>query len=127
VYLNRPPDIVPARRSGIKNAVHELHAARVGANAKTLANHKSNVRAALLWFAGEKNLPKSGAPLMSAWAALTGKVADRNRRKRLSGFVRYCSAAKIAPVDVNEEVLDKYMHYRGETTHVWRRTRPPVA
>jgi hypothetical protein len=44
VYLNRPPDIVPARWSGIKDAVHDLHAARVGANAKTLANHKANCR-----------------------------------------------------------------------------------
>ena len=71
---NRPPEIVPARWSGIKNAVYELHAARLGANPKTLANHKSNVRAALLWFAEEKNLPKSGVPLMPAWAALMGKV-----------------------------------------------------
>jgi hypothetical protein len=117
-YLNRPPDIVPARWSGIKNAVYELHAARLGANPKTLANHKSNVRAALLWFAQEKNLPKAGAPLMPAWAGLTDKIADLNRRKRLSGFVRYCSAAKIIPADVNEEVLDTYMRYRSETTRL---------
>ena len=117
-YLNRPPEIVPARWSGIKNAIYELHAARVGANPKTLANHKSNVRAALLWFAEEKSLPKSGAPLMPAWAALMGKVVDPNRRKRLSGLVRYCSAAKIVPEHVNEEVLDKYMSYRGETTRL---------
>ena len=117
-YLNRPPEIVPARWSGVKNAIYELHAARVGANAKTLANHKSNVRAALLWFAEEKNLPKSGVPLMPAWAALMGRVADLNRRKRLSGLARYCSAAKTVPGDVNEEVLDKYMRYRGETTRL---------
>jgi hypothetical protein len=72
----------------------------------------------LLWFAEEKNLPKSGVPLMPAWAALMGRVADLNRRKRLSGLARYCSAAKIAPVDVNEEVLDTYMRYRGETTRL---------
>ena len=47
-----------------------------------------------------------------------GRVADLNRRKRLSGLARYCSAAKIAPVDVNEEVLDTYMRYRGETTRL---------
>jgi hypothetical protein len=117
-YLNRPPDIVPARWSGIKNAVYALHAARLGANPKTLANHKSNARAALLWFAQEKNLPKAGAPLMPAWATLMDKVAHLNRRKRLSGFVRYGSAAKIAPADFSEEVLDAYMHYRSETTRL---------
>ena len=118
VYLNRPADIVKARWSGIKNAVYELHAARLGANPKTLANHKANVRAALLWFAKEEGLPKSGAPLLPYWFALVGKVADRNRRKRLSGLVRYCSAAKIEPEKINEEVLDKYMQYRGETTRL---------
>jgi hypothetical protein len=118
VYLNRPPDIVKARWSGIKNAVYQLHAARLGANPKTLANHKANVRAALLWFAEEKNLPKSGAPLMPVWAALMGNVVDPNRRKQLSGLVRYCSAAEIEPEKVNEEVLDRYMDYRRETTRL---------
>ena len=47
-----------------------------------------------------------------------GKIADEYRRDRLSGLVRYCSALKIAPVNVNEEVLDDYMRYRGETTEV---------
>jgi hypothetical protein len=79
VHLNRPPDILKARWSGIKNAVYQLHAARLGANSKTLANHKANVRTALLWFAEEKNLPKSGAPLMPVRATLMGKVVDPNR------------------------------------------------
>jgi hypothetical protein len=87
VYLNRSADIVKARWSGIKNAVYELQAARLGASPKTLANHKANVRAALLWFAEEEGLPKSGAPLLPYWFALVGKIGDRNRRKRLSGLV----------------------------------------
>ncbi len=118
VYLNRPPEMVPARWPGIKNAVLDLHPARVGANTKTLANHKANCRAALSWFAQEKNLPKTGAPLMPVWAALITKIADSNRRKRVSCLVRYCSAAMIAPENVNEETLDKYMRYRGETTRL---------
>jgi hypothetical protein len=32
--------------------------------------------------------------------------------------VRYCSAAEIEPEKVNEEVLDRYMHYRRETTRL---------
>jgi hypothetical protein len=55
---------------------------------------------------------------MPAWAALITKIADANRRKRVSGLIRYCSAAMIAPEHVNEEVLDKYMRYRGETTRL---------
>jgi len=34
-YLNRQSELTPARWSAIKNAVHDLHAARVGANPKS--------------------------------------------------------------------------------------------
>ena len=116
VYLNRPPEVVPGRWSAIKNAVHDLHAARVGANPKTVANHKSNARASLLWFGKEKNVAIWGTPLTAPWALLSGLIPDRNRRKRLSGLMRHCSARAIEPMGVNEEILDEYMCYRAETT-----------
>jgi integrase len=115
-YLNRPPETVPGRWSAIKNAVHALHAARVGANAKTLANHKSNARAALMWFGEEKNVAIYGTPLTAPWALLSGLIPDGNRRKRLSGLMRHCSALAVEAIDVNEEILDEYMRYRAETT-----------
>jgi integrase len=115
-YLNRPPEAVPGRWSAIKNAVHDLHAARVGANPKTLANHKSNARVALLWFGKEKNVAIWGTPLTAPWALLSGLIPDGNHRKRLSGLMRHCSARAIEPMGVNEEVLDDYMRYRAETT-----------
>ena len=115
-YLNRPPETVPGRWSAIKGAVYALHAARVSANAKTLANHKSNARAAMLWFGKEKNVAIRGTPLTAPWALLSGLIADRNYRKRLSGLMRHCSARAIDPVGVGEEVFDEYMRYRAETT-----------
>ncbi|MGB7100561.1 MAG: hypothetical protein WBD95_17590 [Xanthobacteraceae bacterium] len=36
----------------------------------------------------------------------------------MSSLIRYCSAAGVAAESVNEEVLDKYMHYRDETTRL---------
>jgi integrase len=117
-YLDRPTETVPARWSAINRSVHDLHAVRVGASPKTLANHKANTRAAVLWFAGEKNLPKTGAPLVPVWAGLITKIDDRNRRRRVSGLIRYCSAAGIMPENVNEDVLDKYIRYRAETTRL---------
>src|SRR5258708_3135558 len=67
--LDKTPETVPARWSAIKIVVHGLHHARVGSNQKTLANHKSNARAALLWFADEKDVPKMGPPLSAAWVS----------------------------------------------------------
>jgi len=115
-YVDKPPETVAARWKAICVAVHSLHHARVGATPKTLANHKSNARAALLWFADAENFSKVGIPLLLAWAVLTAKIQDRNRYKRLSGFLRFCSGKEIGPDAVSEEVLDQYMHYRAQTT-----------
>jgi hypothetical protein len=92
---------------------HRLHHARGGSTPKTLANHKSNAKAAIL---NVKNVPKVGTPLSSAWALLRAKIADQNRRKRLSGLMRSCSANAIEPDAVDELVLDDQMRYRAETT-----------
>ena len=116
IGIGRPPESIPGRWSGVNSAIQQLHHARVGCNPKTLANHKANARAALLWFAGVKNLPKRGAFLSPAWASLRTKIPEDHQRRRLSGLIRYASAKGIEPKNINEEVLDDYMHYRAETT-----------
>jgi hypothetical protein len=83
--LDKPMEIIPARWTATRFAVGRLHHARVGANAKTLANHKSNVRAALLWFGNEKNVPRRGMPFTPDWQHLrqqrpTGEPARCCRR-----------------------------------------------
>ena len=114
--LDKPMEIIPARWTATRFAVGRLHHARVGANAKTLANHKSNVRAALLWFGNEKNVPSRGMPLKPDWHHLRQQLPDRRTRSLLSSLMRYCSARQIAPASVNEAVIDGYMRYRAETT-----------
>ena len=116
IGIGRPPECIPGRWSGVNSAIQQLHHARVGYNPKTLANHKANARAALLWFAGVKNLPKRGAFLSPAWASLRTKIPEDHQCRRLSGLIRYASAKGIEPKNISEEVLDDYMHYRAETT-----------
>jgi hypothetical protein len=114
--LDKPMEIIPARWTATRFAVGRLHHARVKANAKTLANHKSNVRAALVWFGNEKNVPSRGMPLTPDWQHLRQQLPDRRARSVLSSLMRYCSARQIAPAAVNEAVVDGYMRYRAETT-----------
>src|SRR5262245_26789923 len=114
--IDQPMEIIPARWTAARFPVGRLHHARVGTNAKTLANHKSNVRAALLWFGNEKNVPSRGMPLTADWHHLRQQLPDRRARSVLSSLMRYCSARQIAPASVNEGVLDGYMRYRAETT-----------
>ena len=59
-WLDRPAEVIPARWHAVRLSVGQLHHARVGVTAKTLANHKSNVRAALRWFGKEHDVPQQG-------------------------------------------------------------------
>ena len=74
-WLDRPAEIIPARWTSVRMPVSQLHHARVGVTAKTLANHKSNVRAALRWFGKEHDVPR-------ARGAAVGGVGDVARQHR---------------------------------------------
>src|SRR6266404_6038228 len=63
-WLDRPAAVIPARWTSVRILVGQLHHARMGVTAKTLANHKSNVRAALRWFGKEHDVPVRGVPLL---------------------------------------------------------------
>jgi hypothetical protein len=56
--------------------VGQLHHARVGVTAKTMANHKSNVRVALRWFSKEHDVPLRGVPLSPKWLTLRDSIKD---------------------------------------------------
>jgi site-specific recombinase XerD len=115
-WLDRPAELVAARWTSMRILVGQLHHARVGVTAKTVANHKSNVRAALRWFGKEHDVPVRGAPLSAEWATLRNKTEDRGRRARLYGLMRYCSGGGISPASVDDTSLDDYLRYRAETT-----------
>jgi integrase len=114
--LDKPTETLPARWTAVQLSIKRLHPATVGANAKTLANQKSNVKASLRWFAREHDVSPRGAPLAPAWTVLRASIDDYGRKARLSGFMRYCSGRGIAPEAVDEPALDDYFAYRKQTT-----------
>jgi hypothetical protein len=114
-WLDRPAEVIPARWHSVRIPVSHLHYARVGVTAKTLANHKSNVRAALRWFGKEQGVPQQGARLSPEWMRFRDRL-DQQMRSRLYSLVRYCSARRISPSSVDDRVFDEYWRYRAETT-----------
>lgn len=112
-FLDRPLEVIPARYSAIRNHLRQLHHVPLGIAAKTLANHKSNAKAALLWLHKERSVPRHGTALSSDWARLYVQLAARQNRYRLAPLMRYCSGQGIAPAAVNESVLDGYFAYRS--------------
>jgi integrase len=114
--LSRPPESIAARWGVVALKVNQLHHAGSGVEWKTLANHKSNAKAALHWFRRDNELPLRGAPLMPKWGELRRCLLDRSRLAKLSGLIRYCSMKRIMPDAVSDIVVDGYMRYRAETT-----------
>jgi integrase len=113
--LDRPLEIIPARYSAVRNDMRQLHSAPLGLTPKTLQNHRSNVKSALLWLAREKGIPEHGAPLAPAWERLRAGISDRLVRWRLSALMRFCSANEIEPVTVDEAIIDRFIAYRAQT------------
>src|SRR5687767_9869723 len=82
--LGRPAECIPARWTAIRMAVSALHHAMAGNREKTLQNHKANVRRALLWFAGEKEISPRGVPLLREWLVLRERIDQVGDARRLS-------------------------------------------
>src|SRR5882672_9166732 len=95
--LDQPLELIPARYSAVRADLAQLHQVPAGLTAKTLQNHKSNVKSALLWLAREKGIPQHGAPLAPAWEQLQAEIRDGVARSRLSCLMRFCSATNITP------------------------------
>jgi hypothetical protein len=110
--LDKPLEVIPARYSAVRADLINLHEVPAGLTAKTLRNHKSNTKGALLYLAREKGMPGHGAPLTPEWETLRAKIKGSLVRFRLSSFMRFCSANAIAP-EVNEGAVDRFIDYRS--------------
>lgn len=120
--FDQPPEIIPARYSAIRARMAALHHVPLDWVAKTLANHKSNAKAALIWFAKEKDALPHGVALSPTWDRLRIQLTDPSTRYRLMPLMRFCSGVLIEPEAVDETVIDRYMEHRKRTT-----TRPSDA
>jgi len=111
--VDKPLEVIPARYSAVRADLAQLHQVPAGLTKKTLQNHKSNTKSALLWLAREKGVPEHGAPLTPAWEEMRGKIRNSLVRSRLSSLMRFCSATNILPVEVDEAVVDRFVDYRS--------------
>src|SRR5262249_13755412 len=106
-WLDRPATVIPARWTAVQLSVGQLHHARVAVTPKTLANHRSNSRAALRWFGKEHEVPQRGARLLPEWERFRDRI-DNRLRERLYSLMRHCSARRICPSSVNDNIFDEY-------------------
>jgi hypothetical protein len=114
--LDRPPEMVPARWTAVRMPISRLHHARLNMTSKTLANHRANVGAALRWYCEAEDVPPRGTPLSGEWTRLREHIKPYRVRANLSALMRFCSGRGIAPLGVDEGVVDEFMAYRAATT-----------
>src|SRR6266567_1605334 len=114
--FDQPIELIPARYSAIRARMAALHHVSLGWVPKTLANHKSNAKAALIWFAKEKDVLPNGVALSLVWDGLCAQLRDPSSRYRLLPLMRFCSGVGIAPEAVDEAVIDRYWDHRARTT-----------
>jgi hypothetical protein len=75
--LDKPMEVIPARYSAIRADLLALHHVPAGLTAKTMQNHKSNTKSALLRLARDKGVPEHGAPLTAELGGATGRGQGR--------------------------------------------------
>src|SRR3954462_4266320 len=105
--FDQPTELIPARYSAIRARMATLHHVPLDWTAKTLANHKSNTKTALIWFAKEKDVLPHGVPLSQTWDRLRLQLTDPSTRYRLMPLMRFCSGVQIQPKAVDETVVGR--------------------
>ena len=114
--IDRPLDMLPSRITALRHPVGRLNAARLGISQKTLANHKSNLKAALNHLSNHGVTLARGTPLSPEWCALMQRIEDPWARKRIHALFRYLSARGLQPDNVNDGVLGEFFGYRTQAT-----------
>jgi hypothetical protein len=115
--FDQPLELIPARFNAVRARMAALHHVPMDWTAKTLANHKANTKAALIWLAKEKVVLQHGVALSPAWDRLRSQLTDPSTRYRLLPLMRFCSGFHIEPEAVNEAVIDHFMDHRARTTN----------
>src|SRR5262245_2975107 len=114
--FNLPCESIPARFSAVRARMLALRFPPFDWTPKTLANTKSNAKAALLWFRREAGLGSLGVPMTFAWQKLHQGLTNPSTRYRLAPLMRFCSAIGVEPVSVDEVVVSRYLRHREATS-----------
>ena len=124
--LDRSPSTLPASLPALRPFLAALTPASTGLSAKTLANTKSLVKAALTHLGLHRRVRADGAPLAPEWELLYRQLEDRRFRNGLSRFIHYANRLELAPDQINQALLDQFvaeLRSSGEVAHVARRHR----
>jgi integrase len=107
--LGKTPDQVPSDIGVLNSQITGLTAQMIGLSAPRWANVKSGLTTALSLTGAKVIAGKRRGALAPEWAALLDQVEGRYERARLSKFLSWCTAEGIAPADVGQGDVDRFV------------------
>jgi integrase len=107
--MGKTPDQVPADIGALNSQIAGMTAQIVGLSAPRWANVKSGLTTALSLTGAKVIAGKRRGALAPEWAALLDQVEDRYERSRLSRFMSWCTTEAIAPADVGQADVDRFV------------------
>jgi len=116
--LNLDPARTPANITAIKKKMNEIHPAQAGISAKTLANLKSNIMAALRHVGITRHNRRGTKSLTPRWLILWGSIDDDQIRWKLSRLFRFCSGLNIEPENINDGTIEALLSALTEESFV---------
>ena len=102
---------LPARLTALRHHLRRLNAVRIGTETKSLANHKSNVRAAINALGPlQRLIPTRGAPLSPEWYALMKAIPEVKASRLLRGRSRAIAAQRRKkPSAMSEKLVGRLL------------------
>jgi len=113
-------DRLPADIGLLSSQIAGLTAHAAGLSAPRWANVKSGLTTALSLTGAKVIAGKRRGALAPEWAALLGQVVGAYERARLSRFMSWCTAQGIAPADVGQADVDRFVVALGKESLVER-------
>ena len=118
--MGKTPDQVPANIGMLNSQIAGLTALTVGLSAPRWANVKSGLTTALSLTGAKVIAGKRRGALAPEWEVLLDQVEGRYERARLSRFMSWCTAQGIAPTDVGQADVDRFVLALGKESLVER-------
>jgi integrase len=109
-WLNLPAEIIPASARFLRGKFQEIHPAHHHVTKRRVQNIKSLILSAMRSQGLSTKLASYLAEMSPPWLRLWDIIeGEQYYRTEFSRFFRYCSKQRIAPSEINDQVLADYL------------------
>ncbi len=112
---NRRPEEIAANARDLRERLARLHLTHVNMKPKRLANIKSDLAAALKHVPVGAKVHIRDAGLSPRWKAFRESLETDWQRYTLARLARYCSAHRIPPERVSDELIGRFREHLDQT------------